>query len=164
MVDPKFSITITDWESGQFNNFSRDDLIRDVIPDWNGGPITLNVYNKIFTKYPQLISIIAPPSMSVGVNENSESTVTKTTTDSVDKALLNRVEEVMNINEDADNITKRGSEARKRVMRRTKLLLMDHVEFIPELCRMMGDVDGRLTLSEATKRSSKLVTRKIGNY
>lgn len=157
MVDPKFSITITDWESGQFNNFSRDDLIRDVIPDWNGGPITLNVYNKIFTKYPQLISIIAPPSMSVGVNENSESTVTKTTTDYVDRSLLNRVREVMDINEDADNITKRGSEARKRAMRRTKLLLMDHVEFIPELCRMMGDVDGRLTLSEATKRSSKLV-------
>lgn len=157
MVDPDFSITITDWESGQFNRFGRDDLIRDVMPDWNGGPMTLNAYDKIFTKYPQLISIIARPSMSVGVNENSESTVTKTTTDSVDRALLNRVEESMNINKDEENIAKRGSEARKREMRRVKLMLMDHVEFIPELCRMMGDVDGRLTLSEATRKSSKLV-------
>lgn len=83
--DPKFRIKVVDKVTGNERIMSRDELIRDAYPEWQGGMITVSAFRRVLQKYPQTVDVFSHRKSAIGLS-GREVSVSQSKTSSISQA------------------------------------------------------------------------------
>ena len=164
LVDPSKSIRVTSSRLGGEVVFNRQRVLDEAVGENNhNGELTLDNLNAIFSRWPQLITLIPQQKMVPGVsNESGAVSVQQRMASPVFASIQGRINEM---NKTATTRGRKyigGSQFTENKMRRAvSIQLMNDVDFAAFVIHRMGDVGSDLSMQSIGRRSEKVVEQVV---
>lgn len=163
LVDPSRSIRVTSPRLGGEVVFNRQKVLDEAVGPNNNGELTLDNLNAIFTRWPQLITLIPQQKMVPGVsNESGSVTVQQRMSYPVFASIQSRIGEM------SETTTSRGRKyiggsrfVENKMRRAVSIQLMNDVDFAGFIIHRMGDVSSDLSMQSIGKKSARVVDQVV---
>lgn len=155
LMNPGSSIKVVDEVTQRSGVYTRERMIREATGNQNASnELTFANLDAIFTKWPQLITLIPEQELTPSVSEGeSKPTLTQKNKRSVMASILNRMGETEAVKHTRDMKYREGSAyAHRRSKKVAQAAILCDTDVISALIRRMGDISGDVTLPGIQRR------------
>lgn len=155
LMNPDASIKVVDEVSQRSGVYTRERMIREATGNRNASSeLTFTNLDAIFTKWPQLITLLPEQELSPSVSEDGGgTTLTQKNKASVMSSILNRIGETEPVRNRSKMRYREGSAfAHRRNKKVVQAAILSDTDIISVLIRRMGDISGDITLPGIQRR------------
>ena len=150
LIDPNLKVTVYDPVKRKQGVMSRDRILNEAGVE-NHDRMTLSAYNAVFRKFPSLITLVSPQSLSTSVGTDGSPSVQPSQQVSVEKAILGKIHEMRSL-----QANKREYD-RYRAEKVVRGVLLNDTDFVADVVSCFDDITGETSMKAINRKASTIV-------